>query len=85
MHQIIHAGAVRSAPGIDPDRKHRNRDDLSRVDSCRDGSSRGFFCFQEERMVDAPNGSVQHVEKAGLIPKYINKKVCFHTKGPKNS
>jgi hypothetical protein len=26
-------------------------------------------------MVDAPNGSLQHVEKAGLIPKYVNKKV----------
>jgi hypothetical protein len=39
--------------------------------------------LQEERMVDAPNGSVQHVEKAGLIPKYINKKVCSHAKGPK--
>jgi hypothetical protein len=26
-------------------------------------------------MVDAPNGNVQHVEKAGLVPKYINKKV----------
>ncbi len=43
------------------------------------------LCFQEERMVDAPNGSVQHVEKAGLIPKYINKKVGFHAKGLKNS
>jgi hypothetical protein len=31
--------------------------------------------MQEERMVDAPNGSLQHVEKAGLIPKYVNKKV----------
>jgi hypothetical protein len=36
-------------------------------------------------MVDAPNGSVQHVEKAGLIPKYINKKVGSHANGPKNS
>ena len=26
-------------------------------------------------MVDAPNGAVQHLEKAGLVPKYINKKV----------
>ena len=29
-------------------------------------------------MVDAPNGTLQHVEKAGLVPKFINKKVNIH-------